>query len=200
MSRDYVDPDDPTLIDWPSRQARALVPFNVVNSRPVNPVQHLDTEGRGRLRLWGENQAADPVVVTEEAGQRWVLLIDREDGGGWAVPGGRVEPGEQITDTLVRELREETGLNLTGHTPHIVWAGFAHDPRNTDEAWMCTTAAVFRIPEMLPVYPGDDACRAVWFRFNTMAQLEHDLATRVGGVLYQPQPPLLQAALDHLNH
>jgi ADP-ribose pyrophosphatase YjhB (NUDIX family) len=42
------------------------------------------------------------------------LLMIRQAGPGeepfWTIPGGRVEPGEFVTEALVRELREEAGL------------------------------------------------------------------------------------------
>ncbi len=40
---------------------------------------------------------------------RW-LLIRRGDTGTWAFPGGTLEWGEQLRDTIVRELDEEAGV------------------------------------------------------------------------------------------
>jgi 8-oxo-dGTP diphosphatase len=49
-------------------------------------------------------------IVRDEAGR--VLLIRRGDGRGWSLPGGMMEPGESIVECLVREVWEETGLEV----------------------------------------------------------------------------------------
>jgi 8-oxo-dGTP pyrophosphatase MutT (NUDIX family) len=41
-----------------------------------------------------------------------VLLIQREDTGRWALPGGTMDVGERITETAVRETSEETGVTI----------------------------------------------------------------------------------------
>ncbi len=41
-----------------------------------------------------------------------VLLQRRSDNGLWGLPGGSVEPGESVTEALVREVREETNLEV----------------------------------------------------------------------------------------
>lgn len=44
-----------------------------------------------------------------------VLLIKRGKPpmmGQWSIPGGRVEPGETLEDAAIREVKEETGVNI----------------------------------------------------------------------------------------
>ncbi len=43
-----------------------------------------------------------------------LLLQNRikKDWQGWAIPGGHVEPGESIVDSVIREMQEETGLTV----------------------------------------------------------------------------------------
>jgi len=49
-------------------------------------------------------------VVLDEAGR--ILLHRRDDNELWSIPGGGMEVGERISDTVVREVREETGLEV----------------------------------------------------------------------------------------
>ncbi len=41
-----------------------------------------------------------------------ILLEKRKDSSVWGFPGGRIEPGETIAQAAVREIFEETGLNV----------------------------------------------------------------------------------------
>jgi 8-oxo-dGTP diphosphatase len=44
-----------------------------------------------------------------------ILLIKRNTApfvGFWALPGGRMDPGESIDQTVIREVKEETGLDV----------------------------------------------------------------------------------------
>ncbi len=41
-----------------------------------------------------------------------LLMIRRTDNNCWGIPGGAMEPGEQLEETARRETREETGLEV----------------------------------------------------------------------------------------
>ncbi len=64
--------------------------------------------GTGRVRAWGPVSAAAVVVVY--VGDR-VVAVTRPEGG-FALPGGGVEPGESFAEAAARELHEETGLRV----------------------------------------------------------------------------------------
>ncbi|MFF0099773.1 NUDIX hydrolase [Micromonospora sp. WMMD734] len=71
-----------------------------------------------------------PSVVAAVRNQRGeLLMIHRTDNNLWALPGGGHDIGESISDTVVREVREETGIEVevTGlvgiySNPHHVMA------------------------------------------------------------------------------
>ncbi len=73
-------------------------------------------------RLWHFTQAVLGIVFRHpvlgisiipllDNGQ--IVLIRRRDNGKWGLPGGMVDWGEDIPNTLKRELTEETGLEVT---------------------------------------------------------------------------------------
>jgi 8-oxo-dGTP pyrophosphatase MutT (NUDIX family) len=41
-----------------------------------------------------------------------ILLTKRADNGQWCLPSGGMEPGESASETCIREVREETGLDV----------------------------------------------------------------------------------------
>ena len=54
------------------------------------------------------DEKLDFAVVVARYGGKW-LLVQHHCRSTWEIPGGRREPGETITATARRELREETG-------------------------------------------------------------------------------------------
>jgi ADP-ribose pyrophosphatase YjhB (NUDIX family) len=53
---------------------------------------------------------ATSAVVTDSQGR--ILLQRRADSGNWALPGGAMEMHESLIDSVIREVREETGYDI----------------------------------------------------------------------------------------
>ena len=60
------------------------------------------------------NSAAG-IVIFDNMGR--VLLLERADGGGWGLPGGKCEGEETFLAAAIRETREETGFNVARVRP-----------------------------------------------------------------------------------
>jgi ADP-ribose pyrophosphatase YjhB (NUDIX family) len=67
------------------------------------------TEADGRTRI-----PCVGAVIRDDAGRLLMILRGHEPGKGlWSIPGGRIEPGETPEQAVVREVREETGLEVS---------------------------------------------------------------------------------------
>jgi 8-oxo-dGTP diphosphatase len=150
----------------------------------------------------GANPTVDLLVTRLEpaTGQRQVLLIRRHvdapcEGGKWALPGGFQltaaprgtpwEPGfESARQTAVRELLEETGLDLCAEEEALVelgvYEGGGRDPRDTPEAWSRSAVFGWHLSEAQagsPLCGADDAADAGWFAVTALpAELAFDHA------------------------
>jgi ADP-ribose pyrophosphatase len=203
----WADPEtDPTRIDWPTRQAAAAIPFRVVDGRPLNP--HAPTgirHGRNQLGHWGEQLCADAVVTAWDLGlaHRRLLMVERGDGRGWALPGGCVDPdrdGGNAVWAAFRELREETGLSVPLRASRFRAMPPRHvpDPRASDEAWMVTVAVDIELgcrDPLPPVEGRDDARRAAWALADTYPALVDHLAAAYDGRVFPAHHALLKDAL-----
>ena len=58
------------------------------------------------------NSVVPSVVAAVSDDDGRILLIKKTDNGLWALPGGGHEIGEAIADTVVREVKEETGYDV----------------------------------------------------------------------------------------
>jgi 8-oxo-dGTP diphosphatase len=69
-------------------------------------------------------------VIIETADGRIVLIERHNPPHGWALPGGFVDYGESLEVAARREVREETGVNLTGLRQFRAYSDPARDPRH----------------------------------------------------------------------
>ena len=115
---------------------------------------------------------ADCVVITKGEMPE-VLLIQRGDEpykGQWAFPGGFMEMDETTEECAIRELKEETGLELSELHQIGVYSKVDRDPRGRT----VTVAYLAVVDSTIAVEGQDDAAKAEWWPLTTPPPLAFD--------------------------
>ncbi len=110
----------------------------------------------------------DAVITFERVGIYYFALIKRSITsshfpGEWALPGGKVESGESCEKALIREVREETNLDikidaLIGTYSHPGRYAQLPDSPRVSIAFLCHDTG------RSTIRGGDDASTAIWVR------------------------------------
>ena len=114
-----------------------------------------------------------------------MIAIQRRDTKEWAIPGGMVEHGETVCQTIRNELNQEVCNNMNPNNGSkeidkifetiketIIYRGYVDDPRNTDSRWLETTAVHYHCPRNLvkeiKFEAGDDAQDVCWLDMTSL--------------------------------
>lgn len=85
--------------------------------------------------------AVDTALLTAHDGGLKVLLV-HSPGGGWALPGTFLHPGERLADAVLRSLREKAGV--TGRSPQQLHV--FDEPGRDVRGWVLSVAHVDVLP------------------------------------------------------
>lgn len=102
---------------------------------------------------------ADVIV---DIGGKVVLIKRKNPPFGWAIPGGFIDYGESAENAAIREIREETGLEITGLKQFHCYSNPDRDPR------FHTLTVVFTAKSTGVPAAGDDAAEAELFDMDNL--------------------------------
>jgi 8-oxo-dGTP diphosphatase len=119
----------------------------------------------------------DLVLFTIVADRLCVLAVKRGAApfkGRWALPGGFVEPDEDLEQAARRELREETGLD--GTRIHLEQLATYGDPGRDPRQRVVSVAYLALAPGLPAPTAGSDAARAQWLDVVQLLSARSSLA------------------------
>ena len=119
----------------------------------------------------------DLVLFTIIKDRLCVLVIRRGADpfkGRWALPGGFVEPDEDLERAARRELQEETGLD--GRRVHLEQLATYGDPHRDPRGRVVSVAYLALAPGLEEPIAGSDAAGAAWIHTDRLLGRRSDLA------------------------
>ncbi|MBY4668847.1 NUDIX hydrolase [Burkholderia contaminans] len=122
-----------------------------------------------------------PAVIGSVRGARSVMLVRRAnppDAGCWGFPGGKIEVGESIASAVVREIAEETTMDVEALDAFTALDAFDYDAGGDVRQHFVMVAVLCRWLRGTPA-AGDDALDARWF---DLAELDRDDLPMSAGV------------------
>lgn len=121
--------------------------------------------------------ATDIAVFTLRRGALNVLLIERGAEpfrGAWALPGGFLQPDEELDDCARRELQEETSVEAE---LLIHFGNFSAPGRDPRERVISVAYLALLASDELRLQADTDAAQARWFALDALPALAFDHAT-----------------------
>jgi 8-oxo-dGTP diphosphatase len=106
-----------------------------------------------------------------------ILLIRRKNDPfryKWALPGGFVDPGENLEDAARRELEEETGVDVP--LEMLMQTGAFGEPDRDPRGRTVSVTYCVQLSDKPAVLAGSDAGDASWFSLNNLPELAFDHA------------------------
>jgi 8-oxo-dGTP diphosphatase len=103
-----------------------------------------------------------------------ILLVERGRDplkGYWSLPGGLVEPGEQLADAVKREILEETGLSITPVKIFEIFERIMRDASGRVEYHYVLVDYVCKVVKG-ELRAGDDVSRAQWVRPGALGKFQ----------------------------
>ena len=117
----------------------------------------------------------DSIIIKNNEQGKYILLIQRKHepcAGLWAIPGGFVDMDELLETAAIRELKEETSVEIDSLTQFYTFDALDRDPRGR------TLSVVFYgiIGHNPTIKAQDDAQNVAWFPINNLPDLAFDHA------------------------
>ena len=100
-----------------------------------------------------------------------VLLQLRRDTDTWAPPSGGVEPGETVAQCAIREIREETGIDILPEAIVAVLSGDEYNVTYSNGDRLATVTIVFRCRPLnaeIPRVNDDESQDIRYFKTDTL--------------------------------